>query len=166
MRPLLIRRADDFEKTTFDLSVAIGGVGLVPHTDISSSVQAVLPGATWWFWSLIIAAGAGGRIVTWRSNRDRTIPDIRHECQSELWVLSILGTAWGIYALGSLQLLLDGRSALIPTAFGAAIVVASLRRAWRIIRDLRKLRRAERHPMSTDSSTLADPDEHEGEGVG
>lgn len=164
MRPLLIRRAGDFEKTTFDLSMCIGGYGLVPGTDISASVQAVLPGATWWFWSLIIAAGAGGRIVTWRSDRDRTIPDIRHECQSELTALGILAAAWGIYALGSYQLILDGRSAVIPTAFGAAIVVASARRGWRIIRDLLKLRRAEKRPVATSPPSLADPDDNSDEG--
>jgi hypothetical protein len=151
MRPLVVRRAGDFEKTTFDLSVVVGAIGLVPGTDISSSVQAVLPGATWWFWSLIIAAGLGGRITTWKTDRDRTVRDIRHECQS-------------IYSFGSLQLLLDGRSATIPALFGFAIVVASARRLFRIWRDLRKLKRAEQHPHSSQSPTLADPDDNEEEG--
>lgn len=164
MRPLVVRRAGDFEKTTFDLSVVVGAIGLIPSTDISSSVQAVLPGATWWFWSLIIAAGLGGRITTWKTDRDRTVRDIRHECQSEAWSLVILASAWSIYSFGSLQLLLDGRSATIPALFGFAIVVASSRRLFRIWRDLRKLKRAEQHPHSSQSPTLADPDDNEEEG--
>lgn len=164
MKPLLVRRAGDFEKTVFDLSMTVGVVGLYPQTDISAAVIAVLGSAGWWFWTLLIVAGLGGRLVTWRSNRDRMIPDIVHECQAELIVLSILSATWLVYAAGNARLLDDGVGATIPLLFSLSIVVSSVRRGSRIVTDLRKLARAVRsRDMTTTAEVLADPDDEGGD---
>ena len=162
MKPLVIRRAGEFEKTGFDLAVVVGVYGLFPGSDISLAVSVVFSFATWWFFSLLIIAGVAGRVVTWRTDRDRTIPDIRYECTSEGLVLGVLASTWLIYMFGSIVLLLDGRSSTIPMLFSIATVVACIRRGIQIYRDLRKIKRAlSKASPPVPVETLGDPDTEE-----
>ena len=162
MRALIVRRAGEFEKTTFDLSIVVGVFGMFPGTDISTAVALAWPSSTYVFFGIITLAGIGGRVSTWKADRDRTIADIRHECQAEAIVLCILALCWLLYAASNLVLLLEGRSATIPMLMGLAILVASIRRGIRIWKDLRKLNRALVNPKSAAPPTLADPDDKSG----
>ncbi|SNS58541.1 hypothetical protein [Rhodococcoides kyotonense] len=163
MRALIVRRAGEFEKTTFDLSIAVGILGLVPGTDISSAVRLAFPSFAFVFFGIVTLAGIGGRIATWKADRERTIADIRHECQAELIVLAILGLCWAMYSGSNFVLLLEGRSSTIPMLMGISILVASIRRSIRIWRDIRKLNRALVNPKSATPPPLGDPDDESGE---
>ncbi|OZE95098.1 hypothetical protein CH302_19350 [Rhodococcus sp. 15-2388-1-1a] len=159
MRALIVRRAGEFEKTTFDLSIIVGILGVFPGSDISAAIVLAWPSFSFVFFGIITLAGIGGRISTWKADRDRTVTDIRHECQAEAIVLGILALCWTLYASSNFVLLLEGRSATIPMLMGLAILVASLRRGRRIWRDLRKLNRALVNPQSATPAPLADPDD-------
>lgn len=156
MQPLVVRRAGEFEKVCFLLSMWIGVLAVTTPFEISTALDRAWPTGSNYYFAILGLGGLGGFLATWQSQRNRTIEEIKKEGNAEITALVIIGVLWGGYGAAAFAL---GTRALTAASIGVAITVASAWRIVAIVLDRRKIARALVIPRAADPPPLA-----EGEG--
>lgn len=154
MKPLVVRRAGEFERIVFILSAWVGTFAVVTPYEISRALEAAWPVGNSFLFGVMALGGVGGFTAVRRAWKPTTPHQLRSELLAESYALAVVGLSWLGYSIAAFSL---GITAIAAGSLSMGVPIACGWRIITIIRDLRKMRRALDHPCPAYPPPLGDP---------
>lgn len=160
-QPLVMRRAGEFERMMFVVSIVLGFIAVFTPLEVSSALEKTWPNGALFMFGTMALGGIGGLWVTrgefTKTRLDVGIEETRLECVAECYALAIVGLTWLGYSLTAL--VTSGGAAVAAGGITIAVPLAAFWRIHTVLSDLRRVRKALENPQAVQFEALADPED-------